>query len=112
MTRRILSSLAPLLLALPLSLLSACGAPSALDLCFMGCDYQKKCLSSSDTDYTNCRNECNSKKGTLSDQDVELAKNCKNSGDIRNRQAACYSKACTEVLGCVLSSDTNACVKP
>lgn len=112
MTRRILKNLAPLLLALPLSLLSACGAPTGLDICYMTCDYQKKCLSSSDTDYTNCRNNCNGKKGSLSDDDAQLAKDCKNAGDIRNKQAACFSKACTEVPGCLISSDTNACVKP
>ena len=64
MNRKSLSTLAAVILALPLSLLSACGAPSALDLCYMGCDYNKKCLSSSDVDLTNCRNNCNDKKGS------------------------------------------------
>lgn len=112
MNRKIRSSLTAVILALPLSLLSACGAPSALDLCFMGCDYNKKCLSSSDVDYTNCRTDCTNKQGTFSDADAKLARDCKNAGEIRSKQAACYSKACGEVPGCLISSDTNACVKP
>ncbi len=112
MNRKTLSSVAALILALPLSLLAACGSPSALELCYMGCDYNKKCLSSSDVDRTNCLNNCNDKKGTFSDADNQLAKDCKNAGEIRSKQAACYSKACGEVPGCLLSSDTNACVRP
>lgn len=112
MTRKTLSSFAALLFALPLSLVSGCGAIGALDLCYMGCDYNKKCLSSSDVDLTNCRNNCNDRKGTFADADNQLAKDCTNAGTIRSKQAACYSKACGEVPGCLLSGDTNACVRP
>ncbi len=114
MTRRILSGLAPVLLALPLSLLSACGAPGGLDLCYLGCDYTKKCVDSTDAAYTNCRNDCNSSKGAYSDDDNRLASKCQNPGDVRSRQVACYNKACSEVLkvvACLATTETDYCIK-
>ena len=112
MTRRILSGLAPVLLALPLSLLLACGGVSHLDLCYMACDSARTCLSSNDATYTNCRNTCNSNKGAYADEDARLARECKNAGDIMNKKAACYNKSCLEIGICLTSGDTNACVKP
>lgn len=112
MMRRFLSGLAPVLLALPLSLLSACGGVSTLDLCYMACESGRKCLSSNDATYTNCRNDCNSNKGAYADEDARLARECKNAADIMSKRAACYNKSCLEIAGCLISGDTNACVKP
>ncbi|MBL9003984.1 MAG: hypothetical protein JNJ46_07040 [Myxococcales bacterium] len=112
MTRKTRSIVTALLLAMPLSLLSACGGVSSLDLCYTACDNGRKCLSSNDATYTNCRNDCNANKGALADQDAKLARDCKNASEIMSKRAACYNKSCLEILTCLASSDTNACVKP
>src|SRR4051812_1319399 len=80
-----------LLAGLALSFVAACGAPGEYDLCNSSCDAYKKCGYANDIDQTNCHTTCDQNKGRASDDDADLAKSCKNSGDIRKAQLDCYS---------------------
>jgi hypothetical protein len=59
-------------------------------------------------------------QGSYSDQDNMLAQNCKNAGDIRKQQAACYANtACfsseiaytAALAACVADPQANDCIK-
>ena len=108
------------LAGLALSFVAACGAPSAYDLCNESCDAIRKCGYANDVDTANCHTDCDSNKGKYSDQDTQLAKDCKNSGDIRKMQGDCYSNTSCRgsaieyglALGsCVSDPQTNSCIK-
>lgn len=108
MTRRTLRNAVAACLFLPLSLLAACGSPSGYDICNINCEYLKKCVGQTDTQLANCHTACENTKGTLTDADAALARDCKNAGDIRRAQADCYTLACLETPGCLLKNTNNA----
>lgn len=82
---------------------AACG-PMAINLCYSNCAYQKRCLDSSDARYESCLRSCNDRSGTLADADRKLARDCSNAPQIRDKQAACYGRACAEVPGCLIKN--------
>lgn len=107
------------LLALLLSL-AAC-TPSGFDNCRSSCEAFQRCGYANDTQAANCRTDCDHNKGKTEDDDANLARNCKNAGEIRSLQADCFQNvACnanvvsyTLALGvCVADAQINHCLKP
>lgn len=114
-------NLSRVITGLALCLVAACGAPGAYDLCSATCDAFKKCGYSNEVDTTNCHTDCTNKQGTYNDQDNQLAKDCKNSGDIRKSQLNCYdSTSCrgnsveysVALASCVSDPPANQCIRP
>lgn len=107
-------------LALSLSLLAACGSPGAFDICSARCDALRRCNYKNDAETTNCHTDCNNTKGTASDLDAQLARECKNAGEIRGRQVSCYTGgSCLSTMSafegaagdCIATAVANQCIK-
>lgn len=99
------------------ALTGACGSPARVDVCHADCNAKLRCNLLNDVQSQNCHNDCNSNSGKYSDEDNQLAKSCTNVGDIRKRQIACYDTTCdlngvVAATGCIISAQTNYCLKP
>jgi hypothetical protein len=100
--------------------LAACGAPGWSTVCNARCDALLRCKYQSTSEATLCHTDCNSTKVTASDLDLQLAQECKNSGDIRSQQLRCYDSTCLpgkddfEVTAgdCLDSAQATQCKKP
>ena len=101
--------------------LVGCGSPSSYDLCTASCDAARRCNYTTDTQAANCRTDCYNNKGKSQDDDNQLAKNCKNAGEIRSQQMQCYSSTTCHsnaiefalvLASCVADPQANNCLKP
>jgi hypothetical protein len=99
-----------LVVGLAMSLMAACGAPGAFDICNAHCDALKRCNFQTDAQTTNCHTSCANNQGLLSDEDNQLAKQCKNAGDIRKTQLNCYTNANCQSSLLTFEAATGDCV--
>ncbi len=104
---------------LAVSFAAACGAPGAYDICNASCDAAKRCGYANDVTTTNCHNNCDTNKGSAADDDARLAKKCKNSGDIRKAELACFdntscrgsaSEYSSAIVSCLADPERNQCI--
>ena len=102
------------------ALLAACGAPAWNDVCNARCDSLLRCQYRTTTETNLCHSDCNNTKITASDLDMQLAKDCKNPGEIRSQQLHCFDSACLSgkdaferaAEDCLDSAQTTLCKKP
>jgi hypothetical protein len=114
-------NLSRVLAGLALSFVAACGAPGSYDICLERCDALLRCMYQNAAQTENCRTACTNNMGQAADEDNRLAKDCKNSGDIRKAQAACYDNgSCLSSQpafdlsagDCLITAERSMCIVP
>ena len=112
--------LAEIAAAALLFMTAACGSPGYNDVCNARCDALLRCQYDTAKDADLCHSDCNQTKGTSADLDAQLAKDCKNAGEIRTQQLQCYTAACMSsqptfemsVASCIDTAQSSKCQKP
>ena len=114
-------SIRNLVAALLLTLLSGCGSPGAKDICDRNCDSLRGCNYANETQAANCHTDCQNNQGKYQDDDNKLAMDCKNAGDLRDQQMACYDNTTCRgnvieyglaIATCIADPVINRCLKP